>query len=75
MSEEKKRFAATFEFASAEARDEFVSFMCESGEQSFFDWQESSDLAEEQYVQEFDYWCLNEGKKFGPRVHAKSSAK
>ena len=77
MSEEKERFVATFEFDSEEARDLFLSWVSNSGEQTFFDVQEYN-LEEEDQVVEFDYWSLNldgDGEPaFGPRVHAKSGS-
>jgi len=51
----------TFNFTSKEAANHFKTWLCESGEQSYWDWMECREQDEEGPITglEFDYW--NEG--------------
>ncbi len=52
------KFSATFNFSSLSSREAFVSWLCNNGEQSYWNWCESNDDS----VVQFDYW--GNGKPF-----------
>jgi hypothetical protein len=55
----------TFEFPSLEARYEFVSWLCEGGEQDYWSWCFHPDGGDNLAAVTFDYWnTTNEGKNF-----------
>lgn len=62
----------TFEFSNPEAAHHFLIWMSESGEQEYWNWmqyREENDEPEGDITAvELDYWSLNEGETFGPRV-------
>lgn len=75
-----KRHIVTFSFKSSDAAQEFVTWMCESGEQAYFEWEKQA-LAS--YVEDgietwpetvsFDYHTANSGT-FGTSVIAYNDA-
>ena len=60
---------AEITFASKAARDHFLSWLCESGEQEYWQWMEISEEREPGDITAimFDYHAPN-GGRFGPKV-------
>lgn len=57
------KFKLTFDFPTPAARGEFITWLCESGEQSFWQWCEVDQ--EERPAVTFDYWNgTNKGQEF-----------
>lgn len=67
----KARPTAEISFANEKARDYFLSWLCGSGEQHYWDWQEAREEEEDGPITatSFDYHAPN-GGNFGPKVHA-----
>jgi guanylate kinase len=61
----------SFQFSNAKAANCFLEWLSNSGEQSYWEAMEyvEEDIAEGNITAvEFDYWSLNKGKTFGPKV-------
>jgi hypothetical protein len=63
MSDDRKR--VVFEFETEEQAMAFVSWMCNQGEQDY--WESIDCGCDAEHKVTFDYWVLN-GKKFGLNV-------
>jgi hypothetical protein len=64
----------SFHFDNEEAAQHFLVWLSESGEQEYWDWMEYREEDEEKgdiTALDFDYWSLNEGKTFGPKIKMK----
>lgn len=63
------RVKAEITFASATARDHFLKWLCDSGEQQYWQWMEYREEEEDGPITAttFDYHTPNEGR-FGPKV-------
>ena len=67
MSDDKKK--VVIEFDNEEMARAFAIWLCEGGEQDYWEWRDSDAEGQEHYANNFDYFSQNNGE-FGVNIRA-----